>query len=374
MLASQAALGPTSHAHLPPGHERNLSGGQRDFAGWEGVGGDIPSDLGMDGEDFDHLLANAEKWWAPEGGQKHTNKASPHVQRRALTSPKPSPLKRTKSASPFPGGAQPAAGGGGLPSGTTSARSSSSPRGKKPGRKPKTPEGGFDPSLPPSPSDRGAGSQGSPGWRMKLQKGSNGWAVVAKTGVAEGDPPALSLGPSSPQRGPKKRQYVPPPEAGFPGPEAEGSSHGGRAFPSPKKRLPSGNGDYPPGVTKETVRKEGPRSGPEWLEALLAVKFFQGCKNHHGDAGKSLPREKECNLFCTDCAGGALCMVCVEGHKEHRMVQVRGIPRVYVVLFWCSDYVHLLDFSLESFRVRLSIRNHPQISDLQFSFPSVREI
>ncbi|GAQ80680.1 hypothetical protein KFL_000590330 [Klebsormidium nitens] len=295
--ASQAVLGSTSQAHLPPGHERNLSGGQRDFAGWEGVGGDIPSDLGMDGEDFDHLLANAEKWWAPEGGQKHTSKASPHVQRRALTSPKPSPLKRTKSASPFPGGAQPAPGAGGVPSGTTSARSSSSPRGKKPGRKPKTPEG---------------------------------------------DPPALSLGPSSPQRGAKKRQYLPPPEPGFPGPEAEGSSHGGRAFPSPKKRLASGNGDYPPGVTKETVRKEGPRTGPEWLEALLAVKFFQGCKNHNGEAGKSLPREKECNLFCTDCAGGALCMTCVEGHKEHRMVQIRRSS--YNDCVRITDIQRLLDF------------------------------
>lgn len=345
--ASQAALDPTNSAQPPPQHERNLSGGQRDFAGWEGVGGDIPGpfDLGMDGEDFDHLLANAEKWWAPEGGQKHASKASPHPQRRVVATPKPSPLKRTKSASPsthfLPGIPQPGNTGGGVPGGTTSARSSSSPRGKKPGRKPKLPEGASEQGLPPSPSDRGVGNGGSPGWRMKLQKGSNGWAVVAKTGGAEegaGDPPpALSLGPSSPQKGPKKRQTAPASEGGFPGPEAEGSSHGGKAFPSPKKRPASGNGDYPPGVTKDTVRKEGPRTGPEWLEALLAVKFFQGCKNHHAENGRSLPREKECNLFCTDCAGGALCMTCMEGHKEHRMVQVRGSTGSVAPAVSCSS-------------------------------------
>jgi hypothetical protein len=347
---------PDAVRHFTPlvRHEKKDSGGQRDFAGWEGVngaqfGGDIPStlDLGMEGEDFDHLLANAEKWWAPEGGQKSTSKASPHTQRRSLAGPKPSPLKRAKSASPsmrpgvgpslllLPGGTQALPTVGGAPSGSTSGRSSSSPKGKKPGRKPKitaSPSGGggSEQAIPSSPSDRGVGSQGSPGWRMKLQKGSNGWAVVAKGGVADGgeQPPALSLGPSSPQRGPRKRPYFPPAEQGL---EAEGSTHGAKAFlPSPKKRPQSGNGDYPPGVSAQTTRKEGPRTGPCWLEALLALKFFQGCKNHNSESSKALAREKECNMFCTDCAGGALCMLCLEGHKEHRMVQVG--PRVHSLL------------------------------------------
>lgn len=57
--------------------------------------------------------------------------------------------------------------------------------------------------------------------------------------------------------------------------------------------------------------------GPTWLSSLLAASFFVPCKIH-GDFSKS-----ECNMYCLDCMGGALCSCCLVHHKNHYIIQVR---------------------------------------------------
>ncbi|URE13544.1 PLATZ transcription factor [Musa troglodytarum] len=58
-------------------------------------------------------------------------------------------------------------------------------------------------------------------------------------------------------------------------------------------------------------------TGPPWLRPLLKASFFVPCQVH-GDSNKS-----ECNLYCLDCMGNALCSYCLPGHKDHHVVQIR---------------------------------------------------
>lgn len=65
--------------------------------------------------------------------------------------------------------------------------------------------------------------------------------------------------------------------------------------------------------------------GPPWLKPLLRANYFIPC-SIHGDSNKS-----ECNLFCLDCMGHALCSYCLINHKDHRVVQV--LIFIYILLF-----------------------------------------
>lgn len=62
---------------------------------------------------------------------------------------------------------------------------------------------------------------------------------------------------------------------------------------------------------------------PDWLEALLATRFFLACAAHPAS-----PRN-ECNMFCLDCTGAppppppAFCYYCrAHRHSSHRVIQV----------------------------------------------------
>lgn len=60
--------------------------------------------------------------------------------------------------------------------------------------------------------------------------------------------------------------------------------------------------------------------GPAWLRPLLQTSFFVSCEVH-ADSSKS-----ECNMYCLDCTGDALCSYCLPRHKDHRVVQVPPPP------------------------------------------------
>ncbi|CAI0411993.1 unnamed protein product [Linum tenue] len=57
--------------------------------------------------------------------------------------------------------------------------------------------------------------------------------------------------------------------------------------------------------------------GPAWLKPMLRASYFHPCP-FHGDSNKS-----ECNMFCLDCTGSALCSYCLINHRDHRVVQIR---------------------------------------------------
>jgi hypothetical protein len=60
---------------------------------------------------------------------------------------------------------------------------------------------------------------------------------------------------------------------------------------------------------------------PPWLRPLLSVCFFVQCRVHT-DAHKS-----ECNMYCLDCMGDALCALCLAArHRDHHSIQVSGEP------------------------------------------------
>ncbi|KAJ7538052.1 hypothetical protein O6H91_11G032500 [Diphasiastrum complanatum] len=57
--------------------------------------------------------------------------------------------------------------------------------------------------------------------------------------------------------------------------------------------------------------------GPPWLKPLLATNFFTPC-GLHGEMNRS-----ECNLYCLNCTGEALCSSCAIDHRTHHIVQIR---------------------------------------------------
>ncbi|CAD5180494.1 unnamed protein product [Musa acuminata subsp. malaccensis] len=70
-------------------------------------------------------------------------------------------------------------------------------------------------------------------------------------------------------------------------------------------------------MTSPMFRLGNEDTGPPWLRPLLKASFFVPCQ-FHGDSNKS-----ECNLYCLDCMGNALCSYCLPGHKDHDVVQIR---------------------------------------------------
>ncbi|KAJ4966941.1 hypothetical protein NE237_018790 [Protea cynaroides] len=56
---------------------------------------------------------------------------------------------------------------------------------------------------------------------------------------------------------------------------------------------------------------------PMWLKPMLKANYFIPCRIH-GDSSKS-----ECNMYCLDCMGNALCSYCLINHRDHRVVQIR---------------------------------------------------
>lgn len=70
--------------------------------------------------------------------------------------------------------------------------------------------------------------------------------------------------------------------------------------------------------------------GPPWLRPLLKTSFFVPCEVH-GDSAKS-----ECNMYCLDCMGRALCSYCVPAHKDHHLVQARTHARTHLL---SSSYI-----------------------------------
>ncbi|KAK4767993.1 hypothetical protein SAY87_003134 [Trapa incisa] len=62
---------------------------------------------------------------------------------------------------------------------------------------------------------------------------------------------------------------------------------------------------------------DGQELGPPWLRPLLGASYFTPC-GLHGISTKS-----ECNMFCLDCAGDALCSYCLANHRDHRAIQIR---------------------------------------------------
>lgn len=59
----------------------------------------------------------------------------------------------------------------------------------------------------------------------------------------------------------------------------------------------------------------GLTSIPQWLEFLLAEKFFNPCLVHESD------KKNEKNTFCLDCCI-SLCPHCLHPHQTHRLLQV----------------------------------------------------
>ena len=69
--------------------------------------------------------------------------------------------------------------------------------------------------------------------------------------------------------------------------------------------------------------------GPPWLKPMLRASYFVPC-TIHGDSNKS-----ECNMFCLDCVGDAICSYCLIHHKDHCVVQVGLVLAFFNVVVDC---------------------------------------
>ncbi|KAJ1702560.1 hypothetical protein LUZ63_002339 [Rhynchospora breviuscula] len=65
------------------------------------------------------------------------------------------------------------------------------------------------------------------------------------------------------------------------------------------------------------VIRSGEEMGPPWLKPMLRTSFFISCPVH------TELTKNECNLYCLDCIGPALCSYCHSFHKDHHVVQIR---------------------------------------------------
>ncbi|KAJ7558507.1 hypothetical protein O6H91_04G043500 [Diphasiastrum complanatum] len=79
------------------------------------------------------------------------------------------------------------------------------------------------------------------------------------------------------------------------------------------------------------------RRDPPWLKPLLTTRFFVPCANHE-DMNKN-----ECNHFCLNCMGVALCSTCTIHHNGHHLVQVRRSS--YHDVIRVSDVQKFLDIT-----------------------------
>ncbi|XP_019239233.1 PREDICTED: uncharacterized protein LOC109219242 isoform X3 [Nicotiana attenuata] len=70
-------------------------------------------------------------------------------------------------------------------------------------------------------------------------------------------------------------------------------------------------------MVSEVIGMRNDDFGPPWLKPLLKSNYFHTCPVHE-DSSKS-----ECNMYCLDCMGTALCSYCLSNHKDHRLVQIR---------------------------------------------------
>ncbi|XP_078163237.1 protein RGF1 INDUCIBLE TRANSCRIPTION FACTOR 1-like [Carex rostrata] len=65
------------------------------------------------------------------------------------------------------------------------------------------------------------------------------------------------------------------------------------------------------------VIRSGEEMWPPWLKPMLRTNFFMSCPVH------TELTKNECNLYCLDCTGPALCSYCHSFHKDHHVVQIR---------------------------------------------------
>jgi hypothetical protein len=85
---------------------------------------------------------------------------------------------------------------------------------------------------------------------------------------------------------------------------------------------------------------------PPWLRPLLKTNFFVPCEIH-SNLGK-----KECNMYCLDCTGPALCSICLADHIDHHVVQVIDsdifssykLLTKFLLFLFVTDVFYLLPF------------------------------